>query len=188
MNNKEFKNISCLLRSLSFEYESSKDEFLAGLQSTISMGYIDLNQLKSELDFALKSESFDWIEMAIDNKFIWEQHLYTDKDVVADLKYNVWDFLFPEESFSKSQIKKFQKDLLEILANSKHDIGWETQSRIFKILKNKLDYEKLEYHHFLYIEEFINKDEILRGSNYFIDEFGYFRHNYSYKLVSGRIV
>ncbi|NVK83698.1 MAG: hypothetical protein HWE21_05220 [Cytophagia bacterium] len=77
-----FKNLKSTLNLFSEEYDLTLDQNLGSLELSIKEGYIDGTQLKKEIQEAINDPNFQWLDFAIENRFVVHNQAKYDNESV----------------------------------------------------------------------------------------------------------
>ncbi len=127
---KEFFEISNLVRNeLSFEYDIPKESIISALAG----GIYNLTQIKMEIQSLLSDDSFNWVKFAVENNMIWDANNYTNQDVLYELKYVLWETVFPEYTTTTDEWNRIRLCIEEIAHDKKEwlEASWLFDSSCF---------------------------------------------------------
>lgn len=80
--NDKFENLKAALSLFSEEYDLTLDQNLGSLELSIKEGYIDGTQLKKEIQEAINNPNFQWLDFAIENRFVVHNQAKYDNESV----------------------------------------------------------------------------------------------------------
>ena len=146
MNNK-YPLLSNLFKNeFSYELQMGRQECNEFLIEAIEDGVYDLDALKKEVELALADKTLNWVQFAVENKFLWDETSISNADVINELKYYAWDVLYPESEMSDKEIRNLISLSLDILDDVDDESQWVEMKDLYKRIEKLTEAKKIEYY------------------------------------------
>jgi hypothetical protein len=142
------ENLFSALTIFSEEIDLDNDQRFGLLTSNINSGYINFDELKNELNVALSTKEFDWVGLAKRANLLVNVELYNNLELANYIKGWLWDYLYPEKILTESDLEKLAMEVKTLLQKCNENNEWIFSYDVYQTLKNKVEFDDLEYYNF----------------------------------------
>jgi hypothetical protein len=172
---KMYENLKTSLFPFQEEMDIDDEQRYHLLKGNVSGEFLNIDDLKKELNEALNKEEFDWVEFANDNCLLVSPSSYDRREIENYVKMWLWDYLYPEKALTKNQIDQLTINVITTLRNYTENEGWMFSYDLYNVLKEDKKHQDLEYYNLWKLDFFDSVIERLPIEEKY-QEIGYLRY------------